>query len=130
MTDKFGIYNPPVAPPVRQTAPPGAQGAKRPSGPSFDEVFQGQLKGKGELQFSRHAQARMESRGISFSDADMVRLQTAVDTVQSKGGRDSLVMLDDNALVVSVKNNTVVTVVDQDSLRGNVFTNIDSAVIA
>jgi flagellar operon protein len=72
----------------------------------------------------------MESRGIRFDAAEMARLETAVQSVQAKGGRDSLVMLDDNALVVSVKNSTVVTVVDQDSLNGNVFTNIDSAVIA
>jgi len=31
---------------------------------------------------------------------------------------------------VSVKNDTVVTVVDREQLKNNVFTNIDSAVIA
>ena len=50
--------------------------------------------------------------------------------VNAKGGRESLVMLDDTALVVSVKNDTVVTVVDREQLKNNVFTNIDSAVIA
>jgi flagellar operon protein len=39
-------------------------------------------------------------------------------------------MLNDNALVVSVKNSQVVTVVDRDNLKDNVFTNIDSAIIA
>jgi hypothetical protein len=32
--------------------------------------------------------------------------------------------------VVSVKNRTVITAIDGSNLKGNVFTNIDSAVIA
>jgi flagellar operon protein len=38
--------------------------------------------------------------------------------------------MDDLAMVVSVRNRTVVTVVDKEHLKQNVFTNIDSAVIA
>jgi len=72
----------------------------------------------------------MESRGISFNTTDMNRIKNAVDQVGAKGGKDSLVLLDQTALVVSVKNNTVVTVMDKDTLKGNVFTNIDSAIIA
>ena len=48
----------------------------------------------------------------------------------SKGSTDALVLMDDLAMVVSVTNRTVVTVVDKESLKQNVFTNIDSAVIA
>ena len=39
-------------------------------------------------------------------------------------------MVDDLALVVSVKNRTVITVTDRDGLRDNVFTNIDGAVFS
>ena len=49
--------------------------------------------------------------------------------LEKKGARDSLVLMQDLALVVSVKNNTVITAVDGESLKENVFTNIDSAVI-
>lgn len=59
----------------------------------------------------------------------MERLEGAVDSVARKGGKDSLVLLGDAALVVSVKNRTVVTAMDRAGMRGNVFTNIDSAVI-
>jgi flagellar operon protein len=38
-------------------------------------------------------------------------------------------MVDDVALVVSIKNRTVITAVDKASLKENVFTNIDSAVV-
>lgn len=129
MTDKFTLYTPPI-PPVSPPQGGNVRRTQQPLGPSFDEVLQGRIQQNQPLQFSRHALARMESRGINFGPAEMGRIESAVQSVQAKGGRDSLVLLDGNALVVSVKNATVVTVVDQDSLRGNVFTNIDSAVIA
>lgn len=84
-----------------------------------------------ELRFSRHAQERLQSRNISLSAEDMDKLNQAVSQAREKGARDSLILMNENdlALVVSVKNNTVVTAVDGNSLRDNVFTNIDSAVI-
>lgn len=48
---------------------------------------------------------------------------------ERKGIRESLVLLDDLAFLVNVKNRTVITVVDAAANRGGVFTNIDGAVI-
>ncbi|MDD4343286.1 MAG: flagellar biosynthesis protein, partial [Eubacteriales bacterium] len=39
------------------------------------------------------------------------------------------ILMDDLAFVVSIKNRTVITAVDGNSMKDNVFTNIDSAVI-
>lgn len=94
---------------------------------SFNDVFSKELTR--ELKFSNHAQQRLKSRNIEISDAEMRMLNEAVDKARNKGARDSLVLMNDLALVVSVKNNTVITAVDGDSLKDNVFTNIDSAVI-
>jgi flagellar operon protein len=82
-----------------------------------------------ELKFSAHAKARLESRGIDLSADDLVRMQEAVQRVSQKGSRESLVLTDKAAFVVSVKNNTVITAVDRDSLKENIFTNIDSTVM-
>jgi flagellar operon protein len=60
----------------------------------------------------------------------MGRLESAVDKLAAKGARESLVLLDDNAMVVSVRNRTVITALSREQARENVFTNIDSAVIA
>jgi flagellar operon protein len=60
----------------------------------------------------------------------MVSLQRAVSRAEEKGAKDSLVLLRDLAFIVSVKNRTVVTAVDGEHIKENVFTNIDSAVIA
>ena len=48
---------------------------------------------------------------------------------QEKGSRDSLILLDELALVVSVRSRTVVTAMDEASRSDHVFTNIDSVVI-
>ena len=40
-----------------------------------------------------------------------------------------MILLKETALVVSVKNRTVITAVDEASAKENIFTNIDSAAI-
>jgi flagellar operon protein len=81
------------------------------------------------VKFSQHAQDRLKARNISFSTDQLQQLEGAVNNVAQKGGKDSLVMMGDAALVVSVKNRTVVTAMDRSQMKGNVFTNIDSAVV-
>ncbi|MBP1655867.1 MAG: Flagellar operon protein [Bacteroidetes bacterium] len=94
---------------------------------SFENVLQEELRG---LTFSRHARERLEARNMQLNDADMTTLQLAVNRAEEKGARDSLVLLRDMAFIVSVPNRTVVTAMDSEHLKENVFTNIDSAVVA
>lgn len=103
------------------------QSLSLPADRSFDTVLQKELQ---DLKFSKHAQERLAERNISLNESDLSQLQSAVDRADQKGAQDSLVMLRDMAFIVSVKNRTVVTAMDADSIKGNVFTNIDSAVIA
>lgn len=81
------------------------------------------------LKVSGHAQTRLQSRNIQLDPAAWERVMNGVEKAAQKGSRESLVMVDDVALVVSVKNRTVITAVDKENLKENVFTNIDSAVI-
>jgi flagellar operon protein len=82
------------------------------------------------IRFSRHAAERMSSRGISLDGGKLSKLGDAVNAAGSKGARESLVLMDELALVVSVKNRTVITAMSSDETKGNVFTSIDSTVIA
>ncbi len=84
----------------------------------------------GSLNFSAHAVKRLSQRNISLSETDMTRLSSAVDKASCKGARESLVLLDNMAFVVSVSNRTVITAMDPDGMKENVVTHIDSAVIA
>ena len=129
MSDPITIIPQPITPgrpqgAARNKPQPPASGVG-----SFDQLLRNKID-QGGVKFSKHAVDRMNSRGIEFSPNQMQRLADAVSQVDAKGGKESLVMLDDTALVVSVKNDTVVTVVDKAQLKNNVFTNIDSAVIA
>lgn len=83
----------------------------------------------GQLKFSNHAIERMQSRGISYDPSRLAKLDEAVKKAAAKGSKDTLVLMDDSAAIVSVKNNTVVTVMDKNNLKENVFTNIDSTIV-
>lgn len=111
-----GVNNAPARPPV-----------ELPEEKSFKTIFEKELQ---QLKFSKHAQQRLESRNIQLNEMDKSKLESAVSKAEQKGANDSLVFLRDMAFIVSVKNRTVVTAIDKENLRENVFTNIDSAVVA
>lgn len=128
MIDNSILFPQPIQAP-RRPDPAAPQGGKQVGGNTpFAKALDEKLAGQ-PVKLSQHAQERLRSRGITLSESQMQELAGAVDSVAQKGGKDSLVMLGDAALVVSVKNRTVVTAMDRQSMKGNVFTNIDSAVI-
>lgn len=94
----------------------------------FGNVLE-QALNKQSLNFSLHAQKRMDSRGISLNKQQLTDLETAVDKAGAKSAKESLILMKDCAFVVSIPNKTVITIIDGDSIKENVFTNIDSAVI-
>lgn len=83
-----------------------------------------------DVRFSNHAQKRLQSREIALSDEHVNRLAQAIDKAEQRGGKSSLVMVDDLAFVVNVRERLVVTAVDSVHRGEGVFTQIDSVVIA
>ncbi len=102
-----------------------ATNTKSTAGGSFAAELQ-----QAELRFSNHAQKRLEKRDIALSTDDLARLSLAVDNAAKRGGKDSLVLMDDMAFVVNVRDRLVVTAVDAKSRGEGVFTQIDSVVLA
>ncbi len=102
---------------------------KQHSGTPFSEILKNkQAAGEtGELKFSKHANERLASRNIDLTDEQMERLESGARKASEKGINESLVMVDNLAFIVNVKNNTVITAVNDGEDR--VFTNIDGAVI-
>ena len=80
------------------------------------------------LKFSKHANARLATRNINLSDQQMERLENGTTKAREKGIQESLIMVDDLAFIVNVKNNTVITAVGDST--DSIFTNIDGAVIS
>jgi flagellar operon protein len=134
----------PEPPTTKQSSEPG----RTADGRTFDEVLRGTLPSQApanrssglaavpdqvpgsSIRWSAHASARLAQRGIELSTEQHARLEAAVDRAAAKGAKDSLVLLDDHALVVSAQNRTVITALGLHQAKENVFTNIDSAVIA
>ena len=128
MIDQIYLPNPvqPIRTDRTQTQKP-ASGSQVSESP-FAKVLDAKLPSQ-SVKFSQHAQERLKARNINFSANDLANLKGAVNSVAQKGGKESLVMMGDAALVVSIKNRTVVTAMDRSQMKGNVFTNIDSAVV-
>lgn len=95
---------------------------KRKTEVNFEDVLNSEKK----LKFSAHAQKRMESRNITINSDEMKKIEESVAKLRNKGCQDSVILSQDRAYVISIKNNTVVTIVDEGSLKDSVFTNIDS----
>ena len=96
---------------------------------SFEEILKekSNLGETSRLKFSRHANERLASRNIDLTNEQLLKLESGAQRAKMKGIKESLVMVDDLAFIVSVKNNTVITAMnDQDE---QIFTNIDGAVI-
>ena len=122
--NQIGPLQKPAAPPAMQQAPAAAR-----------TEFQKLLEQKtatvgGGISFSAHAAKRLQQRSLELSDDDVKRIAGAVDRAAGKGARESLVLLNGMAFVVSVTNRTVITAMDPQQMKENVVTQIDSAVIA
>lgn len=94
---------------------------------SFESYLQNSLANN-EVKFSKHAESRLQSRNINFSKEQKSKLDMAVSKADQKGIRDSLIMMDNVALVVNVKSRTVVTAMSNSEAKENIFTNIDGAI--
>lgn len=96
---------------------------------SFEEVLNN-TKGSllnSELKFSKHASDRLADRNIDLSTTQLKRLNDGAKKAMDKGIKESLVMVDDIAFIVNIKNQTVITALGNNDDK--VFTNIDGAVI-
>ena len=103
------------------------EGSQPRTGPTFQETFEQALQ-KG-VSFSKHAIKRLESRHLEMGAIDVAKLNGALEKLDQKGARSSLVLTDDKALIVNVKERKVVTAMDRQAVKENVFTNIDSTIV-
>lgn len=93
---------------------------------SFKSIFNKELE---KIKFSSHAAKRLELRNIQLDDADLLKLEDAVNRAEAKGSVDSLVLMHDTAFIVNIPNKTVVTAMPVHDESENIFTNIDSVVL-
>lgn len=103
-------------------------GGMRPEKTRTDN-FSRELANACRINFSRHARERLFSRGIELSDSKLTQIAQAIDKAETKGSRETLILDDNSAYVVSVPTRTVVTAFGKEHLREGVVTSIDSAIV-
>lgn len=81
------------------------------------------------LKLSQHAETRIKSREIPWDPEIQRRILKGIDSAESKGSREALILADDVAVIANVKSKTVITAMEKSEMKERIFTNIDSAVL-
>lgn len=94
----------------------------------FQKVLQDSIgKKENKIKISAHAQQRISERHMSLNEGDMARLNEAINTLEKKGAKESLMIYKDMAFIASVNNRTIITAMQNKEME--VVTNIDSAIV-
>ncbi|MCH7320939.1 flagellar protein [Solibacillus sp. MA9] len=113
-------YHPPIQPTVKQQV-----------NATTKQSFIDHLKQASDqqLKISKHATERLNERNIAISEGEWQQITEKVFEAKDKGVNKPLVLLDQAALVVSAKNATVITVLDRNEAKEQLFTNIDGTIV-
>ncbi|HWJ80381.1 MAG TPA: TIGR02530 family flagellar biosynthesis protein [Niallia sp.] len=96
---------------------------------SFSTHFHQSIASLDKLSISKHANERLQQRGIVIDDAKWKTIEEKVSQAKKMGVKESLVLLNDAALIVSAKNNTVITAMDRQEASNQIFTNINGTIV-
>jgi flagellar operon protein len=124
MTERISIGQLYPNPVLRASRAPVQNPVVQSSKQSFQNILQEQL-----VHFSHHAESRLEQRGIQLQPEQLAKIGSAIDQAAAKGAKDALMLMGSVALIVNIPNRIVVTALDGNSMKDNVFTKIDSAVV-
>lgn len=91
--------------------------------------FKDVLTAKQQLKVSKHAEKRLLERNITINDTEWQQINEKVTEAKLKGVTNSVVITKDATLIVSNKNNTVVTALNNDEAQNKIFTNINGMIL-
>lgn len=95
---------------------------------SFKDVLNNTVNKKNEgFIVSKHAALRLKE--INFTDEDIKAIEKGFKLAKEKNSRNAVMLYKDVALIASVENNTLITAVEKERAKDNIFTNVDSVVI-
>lgn len=124
-----------IVPSNISTTPSGQKSGVSPktttAAQSFGTMLQDKMQATRQqpVNFSKHAIARAEERGIALTPTLMDKLAGSVEKAQEKGAKNILAFDATQAFIINVPYGRVITTLSQDEMKDNVFTNIDGAVL-
>lgn len=95
----------------------------------FSLQLESAIQSNSKLTLSKHAKERLAQRGIEINQERWTKIEDKVRQAKAKGVNDSLVLLKDAALIVSAKNNTVITAMGRQEAAEQIFTNINGTIV-
>ena len=94
----------------------------------FNDILQDEIKkSESDYTLSKHAADRLKE--IKFTEADMKEIGKGFKIAEEKGSKNSVMIYKDVALIASIENKTVITAIEKERAKDNIYTNIDSVVI-
>lgn len=102
---------------------------KKSIGTNFNEILSNTLQQNKEVIFSKHANMRLNSRNIKLNTEQLEKINNGVNEASKKGIKDSLMLIDNIALVVNIQKKTVITALEKSETDQHIFTNIDGAIL-
>ncbi|MFC5712142.1 TIGR02530 family flagellar biosynthesis protein [Thalassorhabdus alkalitolerans] len=95
----------------------------------FQKLFTEELAGPTSLKISKHADKRLAAREVTISPEQWKKIDEQIKSAKKKGVNESLVLTDKAALIVSAKNETVITAMNRQEANGQIFTNINGTIV-
>lgn len=109
--------------------PSQKQTNKQQKNTNFYDLLANELQRPQPMKLSKHAEKRLQERGIEIDREKWTQIEAKVNEAKLKGVNDSLVVLNNAALVVNAKSSTVITALDRDEATTQIFTNINGTIL-
>ena len=93
----------------------------------FKEVLDSVKSKDAGFTVSKHAALRLNE--INFTEEDMKQIEKGFKIAKDKNSKNTVMLYKDVALIASVENKTLITAVERERAKDNIFTNVDSVVI-
>lgn len=100
---------------------------KLKSNNNFKDILDKTIEKNRGYTLSKHASDRLKD--MNFNENDMEAIGKGFQIAQEKGSKNSVMIYKDVALIASIENKTVITAVEKERAKENIFTNVDSVVI-
>ena len=94
---------------------------------SFKDVLNSVVNKEESVTISKHAALRLNE--INFTEDDMKVVEKGFEIAKEKNSKNAVMIYKDTALIASIENKTIITAVNKERAKENIFTNIDSVVI-
>lgn len=94
---------------------------------SFRDVLKDVKNQKEGFTVSKHAAQRLNE--INFTKDDMNKIEKGFQIAKEKNSKNTVMIYKDIALIASVENKTLITAIEKERAKENIFTNVDSVVI-